>query len=128
MVHLIQSFITTIINSKLEKQLLLKKGEKIAIVASGASVDEALKARQLLEEENIFPEITNMHTIKPIDKEMIKNLSQRRFKNIITVEEHNIIGGLGSAMAEKLSYLGTNTKFIEWELMTNIQKVDHIIL
>ena len=58
------------------KAITIKKGEKIAIVASGASVSEALKARHLLEEENISPEIINMHTIKPIDKEMIKNLSQ----------------------------------------------------
>ena len=91
------------------KAITIKKGEKIAVVASGASVSEALKARQLLEEENISPEIINMHTIKPVDKEMIKNLSQR-FKNIITVEEHNIIGGLGSAVAEELSYLGVNTR------------------
>jgi transketolase len=91
------------------KAITIKKGERIAIVATGASVSESLNARKILEQEKIFPEIINMHTIKPVDKEMIKNLS-KKFENIVSVEEHNIIGGLGSAIAEEISGYHTKTK------------------
>ncbi len=96
---------------KFGKAITLRDGKKIAIIASGASVNESLEAAKLLEKENIYPEIINMHTIKPIDSEKIRQLCQN-FENIITVEEHNIIGGLGSAVSEEISKFGSKSKLI----------------
>ena len=80
---------------------------------------DVLKAKEILEEANLKPEIIELCSIKPIDKELlIKSISKT--KKVVTVEEHNIIGGLGSAVSEviaeeglgaKLLRLGTNDKF-----------------
>lgn len=85
------------------RAVVLQRGTKVAIVATGVTiVDEAKKAAKLLEEELGFkPSIINMHTIKPIDEECIKELSSQH-DLIVSVEEHNVMGGLGSAIAEVL--------------------------
>lgn len=86
---------------QLGKGVVLKEGEDIAIIATGIMVGEALKAYEELKKENINAMVVNIHTIKPIDKDVI--LKTANCKAVITVEEHTIYGGLGSAVAEVLS-------------------------
>lgn len=81
---------------------ILHKGKKVAIIACGIMVNEALQAYELLKEEGIEVTIVDMHTIKPIDAELIIELSKEH-DVIITAEEHSVIGGLGSAVSEVLS-------------------------
>ena len=78
------------------KGIVLNKGEKVAIVATGSMVQESMKAKDMM---NINPTVVNMHTIKPIDKELIIELAKTH-KYMIAAEEHSIIGGLYSAIAE----------------------------
>ncbi len=77
----------------------LKDGKDISIFCSGIMVDETLKANKTLEEMGIDAEIINIHTIKPIDEESIISFVQKT-KAAVTVENHNIIGGLRSAVSE----------------------------
>lgn len=81
------------------KGVVLKDGTDVTIIANGLMVPEALKAHEILQSEGISAMIVNMHTIKPIDKELIID-SIKKTGAIVTAEEHNIIGGLGSAVAE----------------------------
>jgi transketolase len=89
---------------KIGKAVRLQNGEKIALVATGVTmVDEALKAAGMLEDEyDIRPTVVNMHTIKPIDTECIDELSETH-ELVVTIEEHNILGGMGSAVAEVMN-------------------------
>ena len=89
-------------NFEIGKGSMLKEGDDIAIIATGALVNEALKAHQLLEKENINARIVNISTIKPIDKDIIVKAAKET-KAIITCEDHNVVGGLGSAVADVLS-------------------------
>jgi transketolase len=100
-------------NFEIGKAVELVPGSKVAIIASGTGiVSEAVKASKKIEEfTGIKPTVVNMHTIKPIDKEKIKSLLSYH-DLIVTVEEHNILGGLGSAVAEYLTTLGASTKQI----------------
>lgn len=77
-------------------------GKEATIIATGLMVQEALKAQKMLEKENIHVRVIDMHTIKPIDEELLIQCA-RETKKIITAEDHNIIGGLGSAVCEVLS-------------------------
>ncbi|MBD5142895.1 MAG: transketolase family protein [Oscillospiraceae bacterium] len=81
------------------KGVTLRDGEDITIIATGLMVAEAVQASDVLKEQGISARVINMHTIKPIDEEIICK-SARETGKIITVEEHSIIGGLGSAVAE----------------------------
>jgi transketolase len=83
----------------------LREGEDITIMATGASVSQALKAHDLLKEEGISARVVNMHTLKPIDRGVIEKAA-RETGCIVTVEEHFITGGLGSAVAEVLAENG----------------------
>lgn len=87
---------------ELFKADLLKEGKDITLFASGIMVNEALKAAELLSAEGIAAEIVNIHTIKPIDKEAVVR-SARKTGAVVTCENHNVIGGLKSAVAEVLS-------------------------
>ncbi|MEG1286815.1 transketolase family protein [Clostridium sp.] len=86
---------------KLGKGVTLKEGNDVTIVATGIMVDTALEAREILEAEGIKARVINIHTLKPLDVELIINAAKET-NAIVTVEEHNIIGGLGSAVAEAL--------------------------
>ena len=77
----------------------LTEGKDAAIIANGTMVSIALEARELLKADGIDARVINMHTIKPIDREMIINAAKETGA-IVTAEEHNIIGGLGSAVTE----------------------------
>lgn len=83
------------------KGIQLTDGTDVTIIACGIMVQEALKAQKLLEKENIYARVIDMHTIKPIDKEIIIKAAKETGA-IVTVEEHNVMGGLGSAVAEVL--------------------------
>ena len=77
-------------------------GTDAAIIATGVTVAEAIKAKKELENQGINVRVIDMHTIKPIDREIIVK-SAKETKKIITIEDHNIIGGLGSSVCEVLS-------------------------
>lgn len=81
------------------KGVTLREGNDVAIIATGIMVDAALEAYNMLAEEGIKARIINIHTIKPIDEEIIIDAA-RECGSIVTAEEHSIIGGLGSAVAE----------------------------
>ncbi|MFO7928784.1 MAG: transketolase C-terminal domain-containing protein [Candidatus Humimicrobiaceae bacterium] len=84
------------------KGKVLRKGSDITIIAVSSTVSRSLDAAQILEAKDIDAEVINMHTIKPIDKELILK-SSAKTKKVVTVEEHNIINGLGSAVSNILS-------------------------
>lgn len=84
------------------KGTLLREGKDATIIATGIMVDAALEAYNILAEEGIRTRVINIHTIKPIDEEIITKAA-RETGVIITAEEHSIIGGLGSAVAEVVS-------------------------
>ena len=84
------------------KGVILKEGTDVTIVATGLCVSESLEAAKLLEEDGISAQVINIHTIKPLDEELIISAA-RKTKKIVTVEEHSIIGGLGGAVSELLS-------------------------
>ena len=87
------------------KGILLKEGKDVSIVATGIMVPEALEAAEKLKADGISAEVINIHTIKPIDKELIlKSASKTGY--VVTAEEHSVIGGLGSAVAEALAEEG----------------------
>jgi transketolase len=81
---------------------ILKKGKDAVIFSTGTMVHESLKAAELLKEDKIDVYVVNIHTIKPIDEKLIIDLTKKT-NCVITAEDHNIIGGLGSAVAEVLS-------------------------
>ncbi len=81
------------------KGVELESGNDITIIATGVMVEKALDARKELEKEGISARVINMATIKPIDKDIIIKAAKET-KGIVTAEEHNIIGGLGSAVSE----------------------------
>lgn len=91
-------------NEKFEigKGIQLGEGTDATIIATGVVVSEAIEAMEKLKSKGINIRIVDMHTIKPIDKEIIIK-SAKETKNIITIEDHNIIGGLGSAVCEVLA-------------------------
>ena len=84
---------------ELGKGICLKDGSDVTIVATGVMVDMAIKASELLASKGISARVINIHTIKPLDKEIILKAAAETGA-IVTAEEHNIIGGLGSAVAE----------------------------
>ena len=80
------------------KSVVLKEGTDLAIVASGTVVYNSLQAANELEKMGISLKVINMHTLKPLDTEILDSIMA--CKMIVTVEEHNVLGGLGSAVAE----------------------------
>lgn len=84
------------------KSVKLREGKNVTIFATGIMVSEALKAADTLSREGIDAEVINIHTLKPIDAEGIVN-SVKKTGAAVTCEEHNVIGGLGSAVCEVLS-------------------------
>ncbi len=88
---------------KIGKSITLKEGKDITIFCAGSMVHQSLEAAKILETKNVSSKVVNMHTIKPIDKLAIDKA--RDCALIVSVEEHNVIGGLGSAIAEYKSGL-----------------------
>lgn len=84
------------------KAVQIGNGTDASIIATGVCVSEAIKAMEILKEKGINVRVIDMHTIKPIDREMIVKCAKET-KQIITVEDHSIIGGLGSSVCEVLA-------------------------
>ena len=91
-------------NQKFEigKMVQIGEGTDATVFATGVMVSEALKAREMLKQQGIDIRVVDVHTIKPIDKEMIIKCAKET-KKLISIEDHNIIGGLGSAISEVLT-------------------------
>ncbi len=85
------------------KAITLREGKDVAIIATGSMVYNSLKAAEILSSKGISSTIMDMHTIKPLDKQAVKESLSHKL--IVTVEEHSIYGGLGGAVAENLSLL-----------------------
>lgn len=94
-------------NFEIGKSIILKEGNDIAIFATGTMVAKALEVSSLLEESNISVAVINIHTIKPIDQDVILKYCNKS-KLIVSIEEHSVIGGLGSSIAEiKTSFINS---------------------
>ena len=91
-------------NQKFElgKAVQFGNGTDATIFATGVTVSEALRAQEILKQDGINVRVVDIHTIKPIDKEMVVKCAKET-KKLISIEDHNIIGGLGSAISEVLS-------------------------
>lgn len=87
---------------ELGKGMIVEGGDDISILACGTMVDSALDAQKLLKKENISAQVIDMHTIKPLDEKIVLKCAKQTGR-IITLEEHSVIGGLGSAVAETLA-------------------------
>lgn len=102
------------------KGVLLKEGKDVTIIASGITVASALEAADMLAKDGIDAEVINIHTIKPLDEELVI-ASAKKTGKVVTAEEHSVIGGLGSAVCDCLSAaaptpvykIGVNDKFGE---------------
>lgn len=87
---------------ELGKGIVLRDGSDVTIVATGLMVNEALQSAEVLAAEGISARVVNIHTIKPLDKELVCKCAKETGA-IVTAEEHSIIGGLGSAVAEAVT-------------------------
>ena len=103
------------------KGVVIHEGSSpITMIASGVMVQESLKAIEQLQQEGIDPTLINIHTIKPLDKDLIIKYAEKS-ELIVSLEEHSVIGGLGSAVAETLTqycprkqlFIGTQDTFGE---------------
>ena len=107
---------TKIINNKdykfkIGKAVEILPGDDVAIIGCGNILGNCLEAASTLRNKKIQCSVVNMHTIKPIDQEKIKDIARKK-KLIVTVEEHNIFGGLGSSVAEVLAGERNNCKLV----------------
>ena len=102
------------------KAVTLREGKDVTIIATGLTVSTSLEAAKLLSEDGIEAKVINMHTIKPIDEEAVITAAKETGK-IVTVEEHSVIGGLGSAVCDvlaenypvKVKKIGVNDRYGE---------------
>lgn len=103
---------------ELGKGVTVRDGKDVTIIATGYMVSKALEAADILKEQGVDARVINIHTIKPIDKDIIIKAATET-KGIVTAEEHNVVGGLGSAVAEvtakyapcKMSFVGIQDVF-----------------
>ena len=84
------------------KGIVLREGTDVTVVATGLCVNSALEAAEKLAADGISAEVINIHTIKPLDEELVL-ASAKKTGKVVTVEEHSVIGGLGSAVCDVLS-------------------------
>jgi len=97
-------------NFTIGKAITIKEGTDIVVFATGVMVSQALKVADIMAEKNISVKVIDMHTIKPLDKQAI--LNNHSCKLFVSLEEHNIIGGLGGAVAEVISEYGSCTPLL----------------
>ena len=86
---------------ELGKGVVLREGKDVAIIATGLCVSESLAAAEMLAADGIDAKVINIHTIKPLDEELVVDAAKETGK-VVTVEEHSVIGGLGSAVCDAL--------------------------
>lgn len=98
-------------NFKLGKAIQIEEGRKIAIFSTGAILDEAIEVRKILASKNIECALYSFPTIKPLDIEIVQKYANTA-ELIVTIEEHNIIGGFGSAVAEIMAESKNNCKLL----------------
>ena len=91
------------------KGIVLKEGKDVTIFATGLCVNETVEAEKMLAKDGIDAEIINIHTIKPIDRELVVKSALKTGK-VVTVEEHSVIGGLGSAVCLSLIHISEPTR------------------
>lgn len=96
---------------KIGQAIKLREGKDICIIATGSMVAQALKAAQLLEIEGVSCSVLNMHTIKPLDQKTVLDAVEKH-SFLVTAEEHNVIGGLYSAVAEVLVQNGISKSVV----------------
>ena len=114
---------------KIGKGIMLKEGNDVTIVSTGHLVWESLEASKKLEEIGISSEIINIHTIKPLDDDIIIN-SVKKTNALVSAEEHNFLGGLGESIARTLSvnyptpqeFIATNDTFGESGIPSDLMK------
>lgn len=99
-------------NFQIGKAIKVKDGTKVAIFSTGAIFEEVEEAVALLKEKGIDPEVYTFPTVKPIDRKVILDCAEK-FDLIVTVEEHNIVGGFGSAVAEVMAEKPQNAKLLK---------------
>ncbi len=92
------------------KANVLRDGTDVTFIATGSMVYQALKASELLEGDGVSAEVVDMHTIHPLDVEAVSRAAGRKL--IVTVEEHSVVGGLGSAVAEQLARLPRHPRLV----------------
>jgi len=97
-------------NFTIGKAITMKEGADIILFATGVMVSQALNVADILAEQNISVKVIDVHTIKPLDKHIITD--NRSCNLYVTIEEHNIIGGLGGAIAEAISEYGSCTPLL----------------
>ena len=90
---------------RIGKGSILREGSDVAIIACGVMVSEAIRAAEELSKNGVEATAVDMHTIKPLDTELIDELVQE-CRGIVTAEDHSVIGGLGSAVSEHVSFTG----------------------
>lgn len=95
---------------KVGKGVELKTGTDVTLISTGSIVYDTLSAAKMLEEKGVSCGVTNIHTIKPIDEEIVAKACKNS-KIVVVVEEHSIIGGLGSAVAEIIAENNLNVKY-----------------
>ena len=101
-------FATPVINTnedykfEIGKGVELKDGTDLTIIATGLCVSSALEAAEMLAKDGVSAKVINIHTIKPLDEELVVAAAKATGK-VVTVEEHSVIGGLGGAVCETLS-------------------------
>lgn len=100
---------------------ILRKGNDITILTTGSMVHQALQVADILSERGIESKVVDMYSIKPIDKELIAKSAEAKL--IVTIEEHNIIGGLGGAVAEVLSELNCQTRLLRLGITDKFNQV-----
>ena len=103
---------------KIGKSVKIREGEDITIFANGSMVSVGLAVEKILRENKISAEIINMHTIKPIDEDQIVK-SSKKSKLFVSIEEHSLIGGLGSSLSEITSSLDNSPRLIKFGLKDN---------
>ncbi|MCC8067332.1 MAG: transketolase family protein [Clostridiales bacterium] len=86
---------------ELGKGVVLKEGTDVTIIATGLCVSSALEAAEMLEKDGVSAKVVNIHTIKPLDEDLVVACAKETGK-VVTVEEHSVIGGLGSAVCDAL--------------------------
>ncbi len=108
-------------NFEIGKSIELKSGDDVTFFCTGPLVHNCLESAKILDRDNIKASVVNMHTIKPIDEDMILEKIKKN-KIIFTAEEHNIIGGLGSAVAEVISTQKNRCKLVRLGVNDNYPK------
>lgn len=97
-------------NFEIGKGVMIRDGKDITLIGTGSILNDIITVAEKIEQEKIYARVINIHTVKPIDKDIIYKAIKETGK-IIVIEDHNIIGGLGSAVAEVIAEFGREVKF-----------------